>query len=482
MFSRRDSRWALVAFATLLASGCGSGGATIGAPAPSGNGSTSNPGTSPTPTGTPAPPFETASPGTTPTPVPSPTNLAKIACVGAPPYVSGTSPNFTDVGPSGVYTLTPEDANGNAISATLSFTAMNSAQGSTQAGATQNSFLATVDVLATAVPFVAKGNNANGTAVTQTCNITRVEALYVANRATNAGGNGVALPSSITVYPASANGNATPVATISGSNAETIATEFVAVDNNGYIFATNQGPMPGQTFSPTTSGYVAIYAPNSAGNVAPVGTIPNLGTPQGLAFDAKGNLYVVSIDRITEYPPSANGLGGPANPSNTITGAQTDLFSCYGLALDSSVRIYAACSNLLAIFPAGSTGDAVPTTIQPVGNTGSTQASRSWLGTGVDASGNIFAPASNQSLNMVDEYTLPTSSGTPVPSSEVASTSFSQPIDIVVDPSANYFVSNLGSNAIVSFAGATTLQTGLASTTLSGANTGLNQPFGIFVK
>jgi len=85
-------------------------------------------------------------------------------------------------------------------------------------------------------------------------------------------------------------------------------------------------------------------------------------------------------------------------------------------------------------------------------------------------------------LNMVDEYTLPTSSGTPVPSSEVVSTSFSQPIDIVVDPSANYFVSNLGSNAIVSFAGATTLQTGLASTTLSGANTGLNQPFGIFVK
>ena len=448
------------------------------------------PGPSATPTTastTTSPPFSTAPPGTTPTSVPSPTTLAKIACLGGAPYVSGTAANFTQVGPGGVYTLVPEDANGNTIAATLTFAPSNAAQGATQNGANQNTFLATVNVLATAVPFVAKGTNANGTAVTQTCDITRVEALYVANRATNASGGGVSLPSSITVYPASANGNATPVATISGSAANTIETEFVTVDNNGYIFASNQGPMPGQTYSPTSSGYVAIYAPNSAGNVAPVGYIPNLGRPEGLDFDAKGNLYVMSINQITEYAPSANGLGGPATPYNSIVGAMTGLDVCYGLTLDATANIFAACTNTavagdsIAMFPAGSTGNVAPTSIEPVANTSMTYNSRSWLGVGVDASGNIFAPASNQNLNMVDEY-APASSGTPVPSSEIVSTSFSQPIDIVIDPAANYFVSSLGNNTILSFAGATTLQTGLATTTLSGANTGLNQPFGIFVK
>ncbi len=416
----------------------------------------------------------------------SPTDLAKIACLGAAPYVSGTAPNFTQVGPGAVYVLVPEDANGNPITAALTFAPSNATQGSTTASATQNTFLASVNVVGTGVPFIASGSNANGTKVTQTCTITRVEALFVANRATNAGQNGTQLPSSVTVYPASASGNATPTATIAGAAAATIETEFVAVDNNGYIFATNQGPMPGATYSPSTSGYVSIYAPNSNGNTAPVAYIPNLGRPEGIWFDTKGNLYVMQIDRITEYAPSANGLGGPAVPYNTIMGSNTGLDVCYGLELDASSNLYAACTNtavagdLIDIFPAGSTGNAKPTQIMPVGNTSMTYVSDSWLGVGVDSSGNILAVASNQNLNDIDEYAAG-SSGTAVPTI-VKSTSFSQPIDIVIDPNANYFVSNLGSNSVLTFAGATTFTAGLATTTLSGANTGLNEPFGIFVK
>jgi hypothetical protein len=474
----------LIGAATVV--GC-QGGATIGNAPPGGtSGGTQS---SPPSSTTSAPPFATASPtsaGATPSPVASPTNLAKIACLGAAPYVSGTAPNFTQVGPGAVYVLVPEDANGNPITAALSFTPSNATQGSTTAGASQNTFLASVSVVGTGVPFIATGSNANGTKVAQTCTITRVEALYVANRATNAGQNGTQLPSSVTVYPASASGNATPTATLAGTTAATIETEFVAVDNNGYIFATNQGPMPGATYSPTTSGYVSIYAPNSNGNAAPVAYIPNLGRPEGIWFDAKGNLYVMQIDRITEYAPNANGLGGPAVPYNTIMGSNTGLDVCYGLELDTSANIYTACTNTavagdyIATFPAGSTGNATPTEIEPVGNTSMTYVSDSWLGVGVDTSGNILAVASNQNLNDIDEYAAG-SSGTAVPTI-VKSTSFSQPIDIVIDPSANYFVSNLGNNSVLTFAGATTFTAGLATTTLSGANTGLNEPFGIFVK
>jgi hypothetical protein len=413
--------------------------------------------------------------------------MAKIACVGGAPYVSGTSPNFSQVGPGGVYTLIPEDAAGNPIAATLSFAPSNSSQGSVTPGTAQNTFLASVNVVGTPVPFVASGSNANGTAVTQTCSITRIEALYVANRGPNPGQNGAPLVSSVTVYPASASGDATPLATIAGPNAKTIETEFVAVDNNGYIFATNQGPMPGATYSPTTSGYVAIYAPNSSGNVAPVAYIPNLGRPEGIDFDSHGNLYVMQLDRITEYAPNANGLGGPAVPYNTIVGPHTGLDVCYGISLDAAGKVYAACTNtaaagdFLSYFAAGATGDATPTEVLAPGNTGSTYASRSWLGIAVDGSGNMIAPASNQNFNQVDEY-APGSQGTPPPTATVSSTSFHQPIDVVIDPNANYFISNLGNNSVLTFAGATTLLSGVASSTLSGAQTGLNQPFGIFVK
>ncbi len=244
--------------------------------------------------------------------------------------------------------------------------------------------------------------------------------------------------------------------------------------------------MPGATYSPSSSGYVSIYAPNSAGNVAPVAMIPNLGRPEGIWFDTKGNLYVMQIDRITEYAPSANGLGGPAVPYNTIMGSHTGLDVCYGLELDASNNLYAACTNTavagdaISIFPAGSTGNVTPTQIMPIGNTSMTYVSDSWLGVGVDASGNILAVASNQNLDDIDEYASG-SSGEAVPT-VVKSLSFSQPIDIVIDPSANYFVSNLGSNSVLTFAGSTIFTTGVATTTLSGAATGLNEPFGIFVK
>jgi len=424
-------------------------------------------------------------------------NLAKIACAPIGPFVYGTG-SFTLVGPAGQIALLPEDADSNIIIAPgnipkLTLTSVDTTKATVAPTSTLNEF--TVNVLASGVEasLTGAGTNLAGVAVpTTTCSVSRVEALYVANQ----GPYGAAKPS-VTIYPATASGDATPTATLVGSKTNQVQIQFLAVDSAGNLFVSNEGPEPGATFAPT-SGFVNVYGPGvgQSGNAAPIATITNLDEPEGVAVDTSNNLYVLSIDRIQIYPASADGVTAAAVPMATITGSNTGLNSDYGLSVGLDGTMYAAGVNdilsqgKIDIFAKGSTGNVAPIIIEPPGSmiaSGIPSESQSWLDVAPDSTGKFYTAASNNNLNLVDGYAAQTASGTPTPSLIATGTGFSQPTGIFVDifgttPANSIYVGNYGANSVLYFSSSTILQTGLATSTLSGADTGLNNPYGIYVR
>jgi hypothetical protein len=415
-------------------------------------------------------------------------NLGKIVCMAITPFVSGTSA-MTLVGPAGQIALLPEDADGNIIVApgavpTLSLAAPSAASATVTTTSTPNLFNINVLTAGTPVALSGTGENLAGTAVAPaTCNVTRVKALYVANQ-----GAHLYDSPSVTIYPATASGDATPTATLVGSSTDEAEINFVAVDPKGNLFLSNQGPEPNATFGPT-AGYVSIFGPaaGQSGNVAPIATIANLNTPEGLAFDSSNDLWVLSIDRIQEYPPSADGVTAAPSPSTTITGPNTGLNGLYGLDVGLDGTVYAAGTNFsssceIEIFAPGSSGNASETTIVP-----SAATTESWIGVAADSTGNMYATASQSNLNFVVSYAPQTSSGAPAAS--FVATGFSQPFGIFVDksgatPTNAVWVANYANGSISYFSSTSTLALGEASatSTLSGTDTGLNYPFGVYVR
>jgi hypothetical protein len=435
-------------------------------------------------------------------------NIAKISCSGGAPYtapagVSSASPAaFTITGPAGEVNVVAEDPDSNIIVApgvpTISLAAANPGQVSITSTSTTNTYVVNPLVVGTAETLNASATNFAGATITASCTATRVLAMYVANHYENNLGSSSApgapfdSSASITVYPVTATGSATPTATIQGAATLLNAVYFPLVDNKGDVFVSNQGPMPGQAYGVKT-GYVTIFGPATHDNTAPIGTIPNLGEPQGLAFDSKGNLYVSEIDRVEEYPPGANGLNGSPAPSNTIIGSNTDL-GCYGIALDSSDGIYLACANLMYYFPPSAagvpaTGNATPGFLSALGTVvaaGMTiTTTQSWNGVNVDPTSGDFALAGFN--NNVDEVSIYTSSDLPSPGAGASTpiptlskdVNYNQPYGITEDPNGQYYVTNFGNSTVEVFTSETTLELGVGTNLTL---TGLNKPYGITVR
>jgi hypothetical protein len=437
-------------------------------------------------------------------------NLAKVYCSGGAPYTSpaGTiapaSPQaFTITGPAGQVNIIPEDADSNIIVApgvlpSIALTAANPAQATITATSTANTYVVNPLIVGTAVTLNASGTNLAGETITSSCTATRVLAMYVANHYENNLGSSSApgapfdSSASVTVYPVTATGSATPTATIQGAATLLNAVYFPLVDNNGNVFVSNQGPLPGQAYGIKT-GYVTIFGPATHDNTAPIATIPNLGEPQGLAFDSKGNLYVSEVDRVEEYPPTANGVRAPAVPSSTIIGSNTDL-GCYGIGLDSSDGIYLACANAMLYFPptatgVPATGNATPGILSALGTVvaaGMTiTTTQSWNGVTVDPSSGDFALAGFN--NNVDEVSIYTASDLPSPGAGYATpvptlskdVDYNQPFGIAEDPNGQYYVTNFGNSTVEVFTSESTLELGVGTNLTL---TGLNKPYGITVR
>jgi len=213
--------------------------------------------------------------------------------------------------------------------------------------------------------------------------------IYVANAGTANTSDQVQSGPSITVYAAGSTGNASPIATIAGSNTRLYDLSGIAIDSSGTLYT--EGCSNGHCFS------INLYPPGSNGNVSPATTISGgLTFPIGIALDSSRNIYVLNGDdgvapggAIVIFPAGSSGV---ASPTATIYSNSTELLGAAGITLDSSGQIYVANSFVsggnISIYPAGSYATGVPPTTTIAGP--DTQLSNP-RGVAVDSHGEVFA-------------------------------------------------------------------------------------------
>ena len=181
--------------------------------------------------------------------------------------------------------------------------------------------------------------------------------IYVSNSGDANNSNVV----SVTVYAAGAAGNVSPTATISGAATGLSSPNGIALDTHGNIYVADGANLSG-------FGSVTVYAANATNNAPPTVTISGVATglaePEALAFDAAGNIYVSNGmgNSVTVY---SAGASGNATPTKTIIGAATGLSTPNGIALDAAGNLYVAneSGGSVTVYPAGATGNAPPVAV-----------------------------------------------------------------------------------------------------------------------
>ncbi len=305
--------------------------------------------------------------------------------------------------------------------------------------------------------------------------------LYVANMAA----------ASVTIYAPGASGNAAPTATITGDSTGLVNPSGVAVDSGGNIYVANPGASAGYSDS------VFVYPPGSNGNATPTATITGsstgLANPTAITLDSSGNIYVANggskvggVNSITVYPAGSN---GNAQPSATISGANTGLAFPWGIALDSSRNIYVANngsttggsttggSGSVTVYTSASNGNVVPSaTIS-----GSDTALNSPGGIAVDSGGNIYVTNDGAISGNADSITVyaPGSNGDAIPANTLFALGLEYPLGILIDSGGNLYVANDGSNDGTVDAITVYPPNGLVPSKTIGMDTGLNSPAGI---
>jgi hypothetical protein len=402
------------------------------------------------------------------------------------------------------FVVTPEDADGNVIVSPgtvppITLTSGSPASLSVAATNTANEFAVQSHLPGATVALTAAGTDLAGTPVSTPFTIITVSAIYVVNHGIT-GPSGLASPESVGIYRSSATANEAPLVTLTGPKTEEVGIQFPAVDANGVLYLSNQGPLPGTTFGPT-SGYITIFdgatqiaSAGVAGNIAPSATIAGLNRPEGLAIDPAGDLWVMLERSIVEYPPSPSGnsaqiatIGAP-NPTpappvpSPSPNNNTDIDGCYGLAVDTNGQVYGACSDAIIAFKKGLTGNVAPTlVIEPVGSTSETFDSDSWLSVATDPSNNIYTADANNNLNMVTEYAAGANDGTTpaTPGFVSTGTGYSIPWGVAVDTTGAIYVTNYAASTLEIFSSSGVLETGVPTITLSN---GIKNPYGVAVR
>ena len=118
-----------------------------------------------------------------------------------------------------------------------------------------------------------------------------------------------------------------------------------AVDRKGNLYvADNASPA---ISSPAPTAPIVVFAPGATGSVAPSRTLSgalttlSFGTPQGMATDPAGNLYVTNVvSGVSSILIFAPGATGNTPPLRDITGSNTELGCVGGIALDNEGYLY----------------------------------------------------------------------------------------------------------------------------------------------
>ena len=294
---------------------------------------------------------------------------------------------------------------------------------------------------------------------------------------------------SVFVFSAGSTGNISPAATIAGGNTGLAEPSGIALDSSLNIYVTNSGSS------------VTVYPDGSSGNVSPTATIvgdkTGLDGPIGVTLDSGNKIYVVdeTSSSVTIYPPLGESTGtlNEAFIAAISTTMTTGLTHPQAIALDSTGNIYVAddFAASLFVYPAGSNGNAVPTAIISGGSTDLT----SPYGIALDATGNIYVADYGLLRGTVAASVFvypPIANSTGIlneaPSSTISGqdTGLFNPFGIALDSSRNIYVADDGNSAAMPAVPASVFVYSAGShgdaaplATISGSNTGLKEPCGV---
>ncbi len=233
----------------------------------------------------------------------------------------------------------------------------------------------------------------------------------------------------------------------------------VAVDaaGNTYVADTNAHVIRKVTQAGVISTYAGTYG--SSGMVDGPAASSKFSSPQGLALDAAGNLYVADMGNhaIRKITPAGAvstfaGLGGSAGSTNG-TGSAARFYGPSGVAMDAEGNLFVADTYNNTIRKVSSAG-AVSTLAGSAGNYGS------WDGTGAnarfdgprgiacDAAGTLFVTDyNNQTLRKISPAgAVLTLAGSPgahgIADGMGAAARFSDPFGVAVDGTGNAYVAD----------------------------------------
>jgi sugar lactone lactonase YvrE len=189
----------------------------------------------------------------------------------------------------------------------------------------------------------------------------------------------------------------------------------------------------------------------SSGAPTPADTIGGLTKPDGMAFDAAGNLWVANelSHKIDMYTPAQLAAGGDPAPARTLT-ATVDSFAT-GLRFDASGNLWLMSQQTLQAF--------TPTQLAAGGTqTGSIKITSSSLVNPVDmlfdGSGNAWVSESfnNQLLKFSASELASSGARTPTVVISAHTGSLNVPAGLAVDGAGNLWVANYAAGTIIAYA------------------------------
>jgi hypothetical protein len=319
--------------------------------------------------------------------------------------------------------------------------------------------------------------------------------IFVTNQAVGSA------PDSVTSYPLTGQGNIRPTVNINGSNPSLSQPTGIAFDSKGNIYVANK------TGGVSGNGSVTEYAAGSNGNAMPIATISGpdtgLSDPQGIALDAGGNIYVANSiggpavasggeGSITEYTAGSNGDTPPiATIYNTVFPGMADPT---GIAVDRvSGNIFVGTggggfssglgSNVVE-YAAGSNGAATPIAIIAGSNTG--LGADEFTGTLIyglalnPVNGDIYVVG--EGLSGEGGIVLVYAAGTNgnMEPKAIIEGGLTFPSGVALDPSGTIYVVNSYFQSILVFAAGTN-GNAMPIATITGSKTLLTFPYGIAV-